>query len=64
MSISAPTPFLTTAEVRRDLVKVTCVRAMSAKEGNQVLARAGVRFNDWGTFRRANRWNAASWPAQ
>lgn len=40
------------------------VRAMSAKEGNKVLARAGVRFNDWGTFGRANRWSAASWPAR
>lgn len=32
------------------------VRALIARAGNRVLAQAGVRFNDWGTFRRANRW--------
>jgi hypothetical protein len=32
------------------------VRALIARPGNRVLAEAGVRFNDWGTFTRANRW--------
>lgn len=32
------------------------VRSLIARDGKRVLARAGVRFNDWGTFRRANRW--------
>lgn len=32
------------------------VRTLIARDGRRVLAQAGVRFNDWGTFRRANRW--------
>lgn len=32
------------------------VRQMTAKAAHEVMADNGVRFNDMGTFRRANRW--------
>jgi hypothetical protein len=34
------------------------LRQMTAKQGHEVLRRYGVRFNDLGTFRRANRWGS------
>ena len=32
------------------------IRTAVAKKGREVLKQAGVRFNDFGTFKRANRW--------
>jgi len=43
------------------------IRQWTAKEAHAVMREMGVRFNDTGTFRRANRWNlqpqAAAEPA-
>jgi fatty acid desaturase len=35
------------------------VRQMTAKQAHQVMRSMGVRFNDLGTFQRANRWSLA-----
>lgn len=34
------------------------IRQMTAKKGHEVMRANGVRFNDLGTFKRANRWEA------
>ncbi|MFI8416915.1 fatty acid desaturase [Serratia sp. NPDC078593] len=33
------------------------IRQMSAKTSHQAMKKMGVRFNDFGTFRRSNRWS-------
>lgn len=40
------------------------LRQMTAKKGHEILRHHGVRFNDLGTFRRANRWSAEPVPEQ
>jgi fatty acid desaturase len=35
------------------------VRQMTARQAHEVMRRMGVRFNDFGTFQRANRWSLA-----
>lgn len=39
------------------------LRQLTAREVYPVLKKYGVRFNDYGTFRRANRWKPAPKPA-
>lgn len=36
------------------------IRQWTAKKAHQVMREMGVRFNDFGSFKRANRWDAAS----
>ena len=36
------------------------MRQWTAREAHAVMREMGVRFNDFGTFRRANRWTAAA----
>jgi hypothetical protein len=36
------------------------VRQLTARQAHAVMREAGVRFNDLGTFRRANRWQEAA----
>jgi hypothetical protein len=35
------------------------IRQMTAKKAHEVMRENGVRFNDLGTFKRANRWSAS-----
>lgn len=36
------------------------LRQWTARQAHAVMREMGVRFNDFGTFRRANRWTAAA----
>lgn len=40
------------------------IRQLTAPIAHQVMRNMGVRFNDLGTFKRANRWNASPWSPQ
>ncbi|HEX4844429.1 MAG TPA: fatty acid desaturase [Limnobacter sp.] len=40
------------------------LRQMTAKKAHEVMRENGVRFNDLGTFKRANRWSVENKPQQ